>query len=266
MVKKLFKHECLALGRVLWIIQLILPIVAVFTRVLQLFESDNVVYDIIFVFGILTFVVANLVNLAAPVIMAVVRYYKNLFTAEGYLTFALPVSPTQHLFVKLCAAVVFQLSACVISVLSVVIATAGDVLHEVLLAAQYLLNMLGTVCQGHLPLFIAEAVVLLFTVMLSEFLLYYACISIGQLFRKNRVLGAVGVYFAYYMIMQLISTVFMIVMSVAGSGELPVELTAEQIIAAVHIVLCGLIVWSLLMAALYFFISHTIMRKKLNLE
>ncbi len=269
MVKKLFKHECFALGRVLLLVQGILLAVALSTRVIQFFEADHFAYNMVLVLAVIVLVIANLVNLMAPLVMGVVRYYKNLFTAEGYLSFTLPVTPAQHLFVKLSATLVFQLLAVCVSLVSVVIATAGEVLSEIGLAVQYLLNHLNIVAQGHTVLFVIEWIVLCAVVFLSQLLLYYGCISIGQLSRKkNRVLAAVGVYFGYYVIVQIISTVFTIVMGIISDNMEIADYvsTAQETIAAIHIGLCGLIVWTLIVSAVYFLISHTIMRKKLNLE
>lgn len=268
MVKKLFKHECFALGRVLWFVQGILLAAALSTRVIQFFEADHFAYDIVLVLAVIVLVVANAVNLMAPLVMGVVRYYKNLFTAEGYLSFTLPVTPAQHLFVKLSATLVFQLLAVCVSLVSVVIATAGEVLSEIGLAVQYLLNQLNIVAEGHTVLFVIELIVLCVVAFLSQLLLYYGCISIGQLSRKNRVLAAVGVYFGYYVIVQIISTVFTIVMGIIGDNMEIADYvpTAREIIAAIHIGLCGLIVWTVIVSTVYFLISHTIMRRKLNLE
>lgn len=268
MVKKLFKHELFALGRVLLLVQGILLVIALLTRALQFFEMDHFAYDIVLVFTIIFLVIGNVVNLIAPLIMGMVRYYKHLFTAEGYLSFTLPITPAQHILTKLSATLVFQVTAVFASLLSVVIATAGEVLGEIWLAIDYLLNQLNTVAEGHVVVFAMELLALCVVVFLSELLLYYGCISIGQLFRKNRVLAAVGVYFAYYVVMQILSTVFTVVMGIVGSNMEGTDYipTAQEIIAAIHIGLCGLIVWTLIVSAVYFLISHTIIRKKLNLE
>lgn len=268
MVGKLFRHECMALGRVLPLVQGILLVIALFTRILQFFETDHFAYGIFLTLAIVFLVIANVANLVAPLIMGVTRYYKNLFTAEGYLSFTLPITPAQHILTKLSATLVFQIAAVCTSLLSVVIATAGEVLGEIGLAAQYLFGHLNTLAEGHTALFVIELIMLSMVVFLSQLLLYYGCISIGQLSRKNRVLAAVGVYFAYYVIMQIISTVFTVVVSMFGSETDIVDysVTSHEVIAAIHIALCGMIVWTLIVSAVYFLVSHTIIRKKLNLE
>lgn len=269
MVTKLFKHEVAALGRVLLPVQGILLGIAVLCRVLQLFEWDHAIYDIVFGSSVFFLVVANLVSLFMVTAMGVVRFYKNLFTAEGYLSFTLPVTPAQHIFVKFTAAFLFQVIGICVSLLSVCIATAGEVLVELLKAAHYLLNELFKVVGEHLFLYLLEIILLVSVSFICGMLLYYTCIAIGQLARKNRILAAVGVYFGYYAVSQVIGTVMSVLLSVFYE-LLPFEAISNFIeqhpIGFVHILLCGGIILSLIMAGIYFFITHIIIRKRLNLE
>ena len=55
-------------------------------------------------------------NLA--VVLGVIRFYKNLFTKEGYLTFTLPVTSTQHILVKSTTAVLVQIVSIIAIMLS----------------------------------------------------------------------------------------------------------------------------------------------------
>lgn len=269
MVSKLYKHECYALARVLFPVQIILLAVSTMARLLQLLEVDHWAYELVFGSAVFFLVIANVVNLVFPLIFGIIRYYKNLFTTEGYLSFTLPVSPAQHLFVKLTATLTFGAIAVVASVLSLAIATAGEVFLEILKAAGYLLDMLADVAEGHLALYIVEIVVLLIVSFCSELLLFYTCISIGQLARKNRVLAAVGVYFIYYVITQVLGTVLSVVVIAVSETTLFEAIGTffmEHTITAIHLLLCGWALLSLFFAGLWFLISHTIIRKKLNLE
>lgn len=269
MVAKLYKHELAALARVLIPVQCILLGVSALARLLQLFESDHLVYEIVFGSSVFFLVVANLVNLVLPLVMGIVRFYRNLFTGEGYLTFTLPVTPAGHLFVKLAAAFTFAAVSLAVSLVSVGIATIGEVFGEILLAIRYLLDQLTALVGGHTTLFLLEFLVLLAAAFCCELLLFYTCICLGQLSRKNRVLAACGVYFIYYVIGQIIGTVFSVVFSLFYE-QLPLDVVLafaqKNPVLTVHLVLGILIVGSLLGAGLWFLISHTIIRKKLNLE
>ena len=100
MVKKLYKHEFPAWLRVLPIFFGVTLLTAAFHRVLQIFEVNSIYYDIVNVSAIVLYAVSVLVCLAAPTVFGIVRFYKNLFTGEGYLSFTLPVTAAQHIWVK----------------------------------------------------------------------------------------------------------------------------------------------------------------------
>lgn len=269
MVKKLYKHEILAWMRELSILFGIVLAVSVMHRLIQIFESESLYYDI--VNGSVTFMyaLALLVCLVAPEIFGVVRFYKNLFTGEGYLTFTLPVRASDHLWVKLWTAVGFSVLSGIVCILSAVIVTAGDVFTEICKAGAYLLGMIPEEMTGHAVGYCLEVLALLIVSTAGSFLLFDTCICIGQLFRKNRVLAAVGVYFGFNVISQILGTILgvaMVILETTGvlSGIYAyAEANAAQM---VHIILSGSAVLNGVFALLCWLICHHIIRKKLNLE
>jgi hypothetical protein len=269
MVGKLYKHEFKAWLRIMSIIYGITLAVAAMLRIAQIFESDTVYYNTIFASGVFMYIVALLVAFASPVVFGVVRFYRNLFTGEGYLTFTLPATPANHLAVKVTTAVVFSILSVLVCVGSVMIVTAGDVFTELCKAADYLIRLIPADISAHLAGYCVELVFLLLVVFFVEHLLMDTCVCIGQLFRKNRVLAAVGVYFGIYVITQVISTVFgigMVVLEEAGVLETLYAWIEENTYTAVHIALCGTTVLYAVLALVYYLICHWVVRKKLNLE
>ncbi len=266
MVKKLFRHEMIALWRTLLPVELILLAISVFVRVFQLFESDHTAYGVTFGISVFFLVMLNLINLVVATYTAVVRFYKNLFTAEGYLSFTLPVTPAQHIFAKLLAALVSQLAAVCVTAASISIATAGDVFYELMQAFGYGFHWLKDAAQAHLVWYIVEAVAVMLVAYLSQVLLLYACVCVGQLSRKNRVGAAVGAYFVHTLIVQILTTIWNVVLGTGNTGEETVVETAGEILPAIHVIFGAVLLWTILVSAIYFVIAHTIMRKKLNLE
>lgn len=269
MVGKLYKHEFKAWLRVMSIIYGITLAVAVMLRAAQIFESDSVYYNIIFGSGVAMYIIALLVSFASPVVFGVVRFYRNLFTGEGYLTFTLPATPANHLGVKVTTAVAFSVLSMLVCIGSVMIVTAGEVFAEICKAADYLIRLIPGDIAGHLAGFCVEFVLLLLVGFFVEHLLLDTCVCIGQLFRKNRVLAAVGVYFGIYMITQVLSTalsVGMVVLEEAGTLEPLYALIAENPYETAHMVLCGLIVLLAALGLIYYLVCHWIIGKKLNLE
>ncbi|MEE1314168.1 MAG: hypothetical protein UHS49_00165 [Faecalimonas sp.] len=270
MVKKLYKHEILALGRLMLPVLCAVLGVGLFTRIILLFESDTVAYKIIEGSSFVVLVLAMIASVFLALIFGVVRYYKNLFSCEGYLSFTIPVTPAQHLWVKVSVAVLFEVGAVLASILALAIAFSGEPIVELFKAADYLWELITQqVSAAHLVTYFIEFLLLMLVSFFGQYLLYYTCITIGQMAKKNRVLAAVGVYFAYYLCTQILSTVFTIVL--AGVGSIEVferfgRFAAEHPYLSVHLVFVGLIVWALILNVAYYLICHIIIRKKLNLE
>ena len=116
-----------------------------------------------------------------------------------------------------------------------------------------------------MPLYLTEAIIGLIVAFTVETLLFYTCICIGQQFSKHRVLGAVGAYFVIYFIEQVIGT-----MTLIASIDLDWDAVAIWVIehpfATIHTAICGFVAMDLLVGALFFFVSHHLMTKRLNLE
>lgn len=269
MVKKLFKHEIISYLRIWLPTQAILLGIALLGRIIQLFESNTTAYDIVSGSSIFTYVIAIIAAVGLTVALGIIRFYKNLFTGEGYLTFTLPVTPSQHIIVKAVTAALFLISTIIVVLLSVCIMTAGDVLSEIIKAASYLLDLLKPAIGIHLPLYVIELIILLIIAFHAEFLYYYTCISIGQLFRKNRILAAVGVYFGFYIISQIIGTIFIVITSV-WAVNLPMDKIAAfveaHIIGLIHGAFGVMILFTLIFALIYFVVIKTIIKRRLNLE
>lgn len=269
MVRKLYKHEFKAWLRVMSVIfGITLAIAAVF-RIIQIFESDSIYYNIIEGSAIFMYVIALLVCLAAPTVFGVVRFYRNLFTGEGYLSFTLPVTPANHLGVKVTTAVTFSFMSVLVCIASGMIVTFGEVFTEICKAADYLIKLIPEDISGHLIGYCVEFLIFLVVALFVEYLFLDTCICIGQLFRKNRVLAAVGVYFGFYVLTQILGTVFgvvMVVLEETGMLDGLYVMIGAHPRETIHIAFCGMIVLYAFLALVYYLICHRIIHKKLNLE
>ncbi len=269
MVKKLIKHEFMALGRLLLPMYVILLGLSLITRIIVFFETDSVIYDIISGSAIIVMCLGLVAGLMYTVVSCIIRFYKNLFSKEGYLTFTLPVSVEAHLLTKLLAAVVAYISSFAVIFGAFCIATSGELLVEIFKAAGFLFGKAYEGLGIHLVLYIAEAIIYTLIASCSGFLLYYACMCIGQLAKRSRVLLAIGVFFGYYYITQILVTVGVVLFSVFADSDFMIDLSMwiyDNAILSGHLFLLFLIAGSAVMGAVYYLIAHAIMKKKLNLE
>lgn len=274
MVKKLYKHEFKAWIRVLGIIMGIVLALAVVCHLVQLLDNDSISFDILVGSSVSMSVIAMLVCIAAPTVFAVTRFYKNLFTGEGYLSFTLPVSAADHLHVKLVTALAFSLLSALVAAVASVLIFSGELFGEfwdlfVYVWEEEFSYQIPAELSEHMVFYAIEAILLMLSSAVSTYLLYYACICIGQTFKKNRVLGAVGVYFAYGMLSQMLGSILSMatyMLEDAGVMDSYYSFLDAHVYAAVYINLGIYIVGNLILAGIFYAVCRKIMSSKLNLE
>lgn len=271
MVKKLYKHEFAAYLRILLPIYAILLVVSAFGRIILEFESNTIVYGLLFGASCVLFVLTAFAAILVAGWYAIIRFYKNLFTGEGYLSFTLPVKPTQHLWVKSTTAAVCELLTLLAIFLSSAIFVKGPLITEIGKALGYLLGSIGKEYVTDAIIIAVELVLLMLVTIYSSYFMLYSCITIGQLAKKNRILAAIGVYFGYSVISQLFGTVLSVIIAFSSeTWDSNVEVTeslttAETLLGVEILLLIGLLI-ALLFAFIFFAINRHIMTKKLNLE
>ncbi len=269
MVKKLFKQELISYSRNLMPMFYILIGISVLNRIVQFFEADTFSYNVVFISSLIALIVSVVVCLIMSVVVAIKRYYTNFFTGEGYLTFTLPVTHHQLIITKLLCAILMFFASVASCLIAGAVATSGEVFNEVLKAVAYLFKDYFKVTDGHGIFYIIELIVFAISTIASSFLLFYGCITIGQLAKKNRVAAAFGAYFVYYLIEQFLGTIFIIVIPHIYP-KLPLEAIEEFTVAhpfaTLHIIIIGLTVYVLALSCLYYYITQRITKRKLNLE
>ena len=140
MVKKLLKYEFISYLRTLVPMYIILLAIGTLNRFIQIFENEHFSYNIVFSSSVAALVVASMVCGVMTMVMGVVRFHKNLYTSEGYLSFTLPVTTGQHIFAKLVMVIAFTFIGLFVIFTSASIAMLGDVLVEAFRAIGYILK------------------------------------------------------------------------------------------------------------------------------
>ncbi len=269
MVGKLFKYEAKYYLRLFIPFGIIVLASAFFVRILFAFDVDSIVYDIIYGSSQLLFGVSIFVCFGSVTVLSITRFYKNLYGSEGYLSFTLPVTASQHIWAKFLSAFTFYMAAALIAFAGFCIATAGEVFVEFMKAAGYLIAQIAKEGGFSSIMFIIELIILLITTSVFELMLFYTCISLGQTAKKNRVFMAFAYYFIYYAITQVIGTIIAAVVGVLAATE-QIQAIAEYVLDNIdwimHVAPCAAIVINLGIATAFFFVNRSVMMKKLNLE
>lgn len=211
------------------------------------------------------------------VFLSVSRYYKNLFTDEGYLTFTLPVKSSTLIFSKLWSTLIWMLISMAVVVVCVLIYVTfgGAPIGTVINAGFY--EALGEIVWPGLKKFFAELdvsntlmaieiIALEFVAIVYSVLSLFLAITIGSILaKKHKILASIGIYYLINTVTSTATTVFLTILmfGAAGIHNLYTDQSAN---AFVHLFLTSmLLIYTIIMVA-EFLITNHLLKKKLNLQ
>ncbi len=268
MLKKLYKHEFHSLFRSLLPIWAALIGFAVLSRLTFLTDLENDVLNIARGLSVTAYVLGIFAVFIVGIVIVVMRFYKNLLTHEGYLTFTLPFTPTQHIVCKLICGVVVMVIDFIIVICSLLILGAGtEVLGEILGAIKLALTELPEYFSaGQIALISSEIFLLMLLAPFQSLLMFYAAMALGQQF-KNKVGGAAISYICLYAAVQIITSLIMIPISFVTAGSMDeFDNLINNSVMYLGLFFEFLIVMSAALSIVYFVITRHFLTKKLNLE
>ncbi|MBO4107970.1 ABC transporter permease [Streptococcus suis] len=176
------------------------------------------------------------------------RFRHNIYGRQGYLTMTLPVSAHHLILSKLVAALLWSLLAAIVAILSLLVAFSISGIDEFLGTYTVVTELtdIPSILQYGFAQFISTV---------NSVLLIYFSISIGQLFKDYRTLMAFIAYFSISSIVGIISSLFYLseLETLYGTS---LSILPNPILTFI----------SILLAFGYYFGTHYIMSKKLNLQ
>ena len=269
MLGKLIKHELQRTYKLMLISHGFVLILSILLGIILKIQMTSVSFEItlpnLLLIGgmIFQFLLIGALSFGVQLYIAI-RFYRNLFTDEGYLMFTLPTTPTTLLHSKLITGSIWYIFNIIMTFINLICLLFIIFLNSEAQELYYIINtMLGS-----------PWVFLLFTLigMFSSLLMCYACVCIGQLFNKNRVVVALVSYGIITMALQLFSFIYMIVnnlftFSSSTISSIPGETAGEYIGAPTLLsdVYLDFTLPMIVFAALFYGICCYIMNKKINL-
>lgn len=225
MLGKLLKHEWKSVGKVLIVINLVLILITLIgCGILNTNTFDNpeaiplaVVLIIFYALSLSTLGIVTFIYLY-------IRFYRNLFTAEGYLMHTLPVSPIQLFHSKLLVGYFWTALNSLLIVLSIAalsfvagyhfVDTHGaESVNQALQENGFMASMANgaewtTAFQKTFYYTPAQLIILLLALVLvnsfASILTGYISILLGQLVEKYKLAATVGFYIAIYIANQIL--------------------------------------------------------------
>ena len=270
---RLMKHEFRATWRIMGILLGTLAVITIAGRiyislpVIQNLRFDNTgryntldtVSAMLSVFYVMLILVAGI----GSSMFLVVRFYRSMYTDEGYLTHTLPVNISEIIWTKFLTAFIWMLLTGIfiaVSVLLIVTAGSGIDFSEIASELSRMHKEIGI----SVEMLTGETAVMAIIGLAAGIYEVYAAISLGQLSNSHRVFMSILWYVIFYVIIQFVSTIVLVVAGLTGgtSGILLDEAGIPELWSGFMMTSC---LCNLLLGALFYFITYFIAKKKLNL-
>ena len=285
MLGKLIKYEWKGLIKPLSILYLVLLGITIITGLLILTinpDYDDVTIGLSVLFTMLSALIyyfGIIVCSIGTMLIIAIRFYKTCYTDEAYLTHTLPVSTKQLLTAKTITSVLCHLLSMLVIGLSVVLLLVVLVTHLINLGEiptaelsagfsevfaeldREFANEMGISFSGY---FIYLGVISIISSVCS-IVSILGCVSLGQLYTKHRILGAIIAYFVMTFVLQMVAYLGMIPMY---TKIFAAEYTGETILMfdLLQPTLIITLAASVVIAVIMCFINMHMMTKRLNLE
>lgn len=263
MLRKLIIYDLKASYKVFLLFHLIYFVACIFAKLFFFDQIDFIktpaevfIVPLTLLLSVLSFLVAG-VNIGAWLIIAF-RFYKNLFSKQGYLTWTLPVSKATHLWAKLLSGYVLSCIDTLIIFLGFVVLLGGPNIREAYtLVEAEITEGLGM----ELGTFFLYMMIFNMLTNICSILTIYFCIAIGQLFPNHRVLWAIATYFIITFVLQVVTILFLLL---TGSFTFYSTFEGSPTEQVFDILLPTLVV-SLILSVAEYIATHYIMKRKIDI-
>jgi len=212
-------------------------------------------------------------------LIVVVRFYKTCYTDQGYLTHTLPVTPHKLLNSKILTAIFTQLLMIFAIILSIFIIlqvgihhvfsfipdySYAELRHEFSIVFADILDSFEDEFGLRLGLYIAYLLFYCIVGVISNVITLFGCVSLGQLYAKHRIVGAIAAYFLLQFVMMIIGYITAIPMYTRMlAGTYYDNATVFGIMSPT---MNMSLLTTVLLAVVMYFVNLHMMTKKLNLE
>ena len=275
MLGKLIKHEWLSTWKVPTALSIyigILTALGCISFLSPMWESEHFLIEIIAGLSIILYMFSLFALTITVFVYFVVRFYRNMYTNEGYLMHTLPVKPWELLFSKGLVFFIWSILSSLIMILSVLllVLTAVSRMDGVTLSAAWATfmeelpeisamwkEMFGFGFVGYILVMILSAIISL----VYSILMIYTSISVGQLFSKHKVLASFIAYACINFIVQTITSLFQLPFM-----AMDIEENINEFSGVFNFSIWSSLGVCVILAVVYAFVTNFIMSKKLNLD
>lgn len=266
MLGKLVKYDLKAAAKIFILIHAVYMIICFAARFLYMDKlnftepTEPLIFSLILFISLMTLLVSALSIVTC--LQVAFRFYRNLFSKEGYLSWTLPASGPQHLWAKIISGYILMAADLIIIAIGILLLVTGSNVTTAY-------GKVADEVTAELGLPLSTIVLILFAVCLvsciSSVIMIYFSVVIGQLFPSHRVLGAIAAYFITSFIIQIISVIFMLLLGYFP-GYNTALINGKDMMDYIFRLLALSFILMLVITAAQYIASHYIMKKKINLQ
>lgn len=273
MLKKLLKYDFRAVLKFWWIAVAMNLLLSVTGGFISLLESyDNWLSDLVSTISGLPLFLVNCSYVALLIVTLVllfIRFYQNLFSDEGYLTFTLPVTRSQLLNSKFITGISILGATVLICFANLLLmdmiacwpdVRTGTYFHD---TVKYFVT--GSRNQGiYFWLMLAEALVLLVALVVLVVLFLYFCITFGSMIvKKGKLIISIILFYGVSSAFVSIN-LFLVFFGALSLNFVSMDATVN-LDPTLSLFLLGLIFYAGAIAGLLYSLQYWMLDKKLNL-
>lgn len=255
-LRKLLKYDLRANMKIYLFIWPAVILFAIIERIAISVDLDGKLGTVLVATTTTLFVLGVIAACVFSLIVSVVRFYSGLLRDEGYLMFTLPVKPWQLVLSKFLTA----LLTCTVTF--IVCALSSWYLLDGIHGFYEIMDVILNYLKPSENLMLLLVVLILFAAVCEALLQIYLSCSIGQLFKKHRIMWSVLTYFGISVLIEIVSVTSLVGLDLWNVFDEVMETATSRL----NLVLASVLAVQLGLCALYFFLTERILRKKLNLE
>lgn len=247
------------------------------TDVFERNDAGSVWVFVMYISFVMVYVLGIIALSVGTTLYFYIRFYRNLYTDQGYLMHTLPVTAHDLILSKAVVAFVWKVIGILvvsIGISSIILSfasTTGEFFREIIPYGRDMFDdYVDMVYDGNAGLFFLYIIVMLITGiggLIYSIFMGYAAISLGQQAKKNKVLASVGIFFGINIAVSMATNMInqFVMLFTIRISEKEAFRPGRFGSASIGIsLLMGIIVYVL--AVLFYIVSYRIMDKRLNLE
>lgn len=261
MLGKLIKYDLKAISPVLLLIHGVLFALTIVVRMALaphmyfMTDAESVMSILLSILLTLSLVGASY----ATYIFISVRFYKNVYSDEGYLTNTLPVTSGQLLLSKTISGSIWTFINTAFIFLSLYLVFIQPIFHALTDEEQAFFKFSDS----------RFAVVFVFSILLSvvsNVVMFYFSIILGQLFQAHRIIGAIACYFLLNTVVSVLSVIVLILSPFGNELFTPVnDPTALVLLESMSGIFISIDILMVIVTLICYIVSLHFMKKKRNL-